>query len=37
MSKVVYSGSVGNPWHGVKKDTRRKMNTKAKVKTKKGK
>ena len=37
MSKVVYSSSIGNPWHGTKKDTRRKMNTKVKVKTKKSK
>jgi hypothetical protein len=37
MGKVVYSGSSGNPWHGVQKDTRRKLNTKTKVKTKKGK
>lgn len=32
--KVVYSGSVGNPWHGKKPDTRRKMNTDKKNKGK---
>ena len=27
-SKPVYSGSIGNPWHGnAKPNTRRKMNT----------
>ena len=26
--KIVYSGSIGNPWHGkAKLNTRRKMNT----------
>tara|TARA_R100001129_G_C5180650_1_gene207689 strand:- start:527 stop:643 length:117 start_codon:yes stop_codon:yes gene_type:complete len=23
---TVFSGSMGNPWHGVKLDTRRKLN-----------
>tara|TARA_R110000824_G_scaffold3483_2_gene16501 strand:+ start:1925 stop:2026 length:102 start_codon:yes stop_codon:yes gene_type:complete len=31
---VVYSTSIGNPWHGVKTDTRRKLNLKTKVKKK---
>jgi len=25
--KIVSSGSIGNPWHGNKPNTRRKMNT----------
>ena len=28
--KVVYSSSTGNPWHGVKLDTKRKLNTQKK-------
>tara|TARA_R100000152_G_C6771781_1_gene198403 strand:+ start:1335 stop:1439 length:105 start_codon:yes stop_codon:yes gene_type:complete len=28
--KIVYSSSIGNPWHGVKLDTRRKLNTQKK-------
>tara|TARA_R100000781_G_scaffold107749_1_gene72071 strand:+ start:170 stop:271 length:102 start_codon:yes stop_codon:yes gene_type:complete len=31
---VVYSTGIGNPWHGVKTDTRRKLNLKNKVKKK---
>ena len=34
MSKVVYSGNVGTPWHGEKPDARRKMNTDKKSKGK---
>ena len=30
---TVFSGSIGNPWHGKKPDTRRKLN----LKNKKGK
>ena len=30
---TVFSGSIGNPWHGTKIDTRRKLN----LKNKKGK
>lgn len=26
VKKFVYSGSIGNPFHGVKPDTRRKNN-----------
>ena len=29
---VVYSTSIGNPWHGQKPDTRRKLDTKNKAK-----
>ena len=29
---IVTSSSIGNPWRGVKLDTRRKMNTDKKVK-----
>ena len=32
--KIVYSSSIGNPWHGVKPDTRRKNNTDKKSKKK---
>ena len=32
--KMVYTGNIGNPWHGVKTDTRRKMNTDKKRKGK---
>tara|TARA_R110002020_G_scaffold6557_1_gene27827 strand:+ start:1750 stop:1863 length:114 start_codon:yes stop_codon:yes gene_type:complete len=31
---TVFSTSMGNPWHGVKIDTRRKLNLKNKVKKK---
>ena len=32
VKKVVYSSSIGNPFHGVPLDNRRKMNTKKKGK-----
>jgi len=35
--KVVYSGSVGNPWHGEKPDTRRKLDLDKKKSSKKRK
>ena len=28
--KIVYTNSIGNPWHGVKPNARRKLNTKKK-------
>ena len=32
--KIVYSGSIGNPWHGAKPDVRRKLDTDKKKKGK---
>ena len=32
MSKVVYSGSIGTPYHGEKPNSRRKLNLKKGVK-----